>query len=390
MPNFSQLLQERHEASTESSISSRFEIYSGSRLNALTQEWRTITHSGNYAEPFYQPEWFQAYTNSFLETPELSAITTCGGGSLIGVLPLTYSRHFLRRIPAHTLRSLSGIHSSRFDLIHTPLKRDLVAQHTWRVMRDQMTWDVIEALDVPHHGSFHTIMQLAQDDGFLVALWPGRKMPVMHIANHAPTTFALCPASSKVYRARLDSKYRRLKKCGEVRLKVITELEPDTIESFLTLEASGWKGRSGSAIANSPLTKNFYARVTHEANSRRYLRVYALELNDRPISMHLGLFMNNSYFAPKIAYDETFSMYSPGQLLVKLAIEELSRHGASRYEFLGPRAPWKKIWTLDTMPHHTCYIFKPSRKGRALHSFAFRGAAFLRKLKHRVWGDPQA
>lgn len=372
------------------SISSRFEMYSGPRLAALVHEWRAITSSHYYAEPFYQPEWFQAYATSFLGASSLSAITTCRGKSLIGVLPVTYTRNFLGRIPAHTLRSLSGIHSSRFDLIHSQHDRDLVAEHTWHVMRDKLQWDVVEALDVPDDGAFHRIMRLAVDDGFTVGLWPTRKMPIMHISHHAPTTFALCPNGSKVYRTRLDSKYRRLKKRGDLRLRAITSQEHDTIQSFFSLEADGWKGRSGSAISRSPHTTNFYQQIAQEASSRGYLRSYSLELNGKPISMHFGLFMNNSYFAPKIAYDESFATHSPGQLLVKLVIEDLSKNGASRYEFLGPRAPWKKVWTRDIRHHYTCYIFRPSRKGRALHSLGFKGAALLRSLKHRAWGDPQA
>ena len=384
------LLKESSIPPQHDSVSSHFEIYSGARLNALADEWRTIARGGLYGEPFYQPEWFQAYGTSFLDTQSLAAITTRRQGALIGIIPLTHSRRVLGKVPARTLRSLSGIHSSRFDLIHAPHERDVVAHHSWRVMRDQMEWDAVEILDVPDHGSFHAIMQLAKEDGFLVGLWPTRNMPIMQISDHAPTTFALCPASSRVYRTRLDSKHRRLKKNGDLKLKAITTHDHRAIESFFSLEARGWKGRSGSAIARCRRTKTFYEQVAHAASTRGYLRAYTLELNDAPISMHFGLFMNNSYYAPKIAYDETFSTYSPGQLLVKLAIEDLSTHGASRYEFLGPRAPWKRIWTNDCRVHHTCYIFRPSTKGRLLYSAAFRSALQLRALKHLIWGDPQA
>lgn len=373
-----------------SSLRTSFQTFRGAKLEALSKEWRSMVAGGPFAEPFYQPEWFCAYAQAFRESDELSGITTYRGGSLIGILPLAYKPTFFGSIPAHALCGISGLHSCRTDLIHAPNERDAVARETWKILRDQLAWTAIEVLDVPNSGAFQKVLELAEQDGFLTGRWETRKMPYLSIPTGITPPHSACPQTHKVVRSRLDKKLRRLHREGRVEFKRITTGDRSHVEQFLTIESSGWKGRRGTAIASSIDTHDFYEATTQAAFMRNYLRIYALEVNGKPISMYLGFVMNNKVFMPKIAYDERFAVYSPGQLLTKLVIEDLSREGISTLEFLGPRAPWKNAWTETYTCHTNCYIFSPTLRGKLLHLLTMRGAAALRPLKRKLCGDPQA
>jgi CelD/BcsL family acetyltransferase involved in cellulose biosynthesis len=110
---------------------------------------------------------------------------------------------------------------------------------------------------------------------------------------------------------------RRLREQGEV---TYAELAPGDdvdgwLEAFLALEASGWKGREGTAFASSPSHRAWIVDLAHEAFRRGRLDMIALRLAGRPVAMRLSILSPPGAHAFKIAYDEELVRYSPGVLL---------------------------------------------------------------------------
>ena len=82
---------------------------------------------------------------------------------------------------------------------------------------------------------------------------------------------------------------------------------------------------------------------------------------------HLGLWHNGRYYLPKVAYDETYARFSPGQLILRAIIKDRAKDGLAAVDFLGMAAPWKADWTPEVLRHSTCLIFHNGLKGRMLH-----------------------
>ena len=368
-------------------ISTSWQPFLSHLPSTVTEGWRALTTEGHYGEPFFQPEWFVAYAEAFLDREPSHLITAYAGERIVGVLPVVHKKHFFGNIPARTLSGLSGIHSSRFDVIHDPSLSGVITASMWESLKRERDWTVLELVDVPEDGAAHRILHAAVLDGFLGCTWSTRRMPYMKLNQHDP--FGPCPATSRTFRHRLASKNRKLGERHPLTLKSHTDLTQSALDDFLTLESKGWKGVNGSAITCSPQTLLFYRRVAQEAAHRGYLKIYSLERDGSPISMHLGLQMQNRYYAPKVAYDEGLSRYSPGQVLVERVIQDLSSQGVSTYDFLGPSAPWKRVWTLSFRSHHNIYIFRPTVTGRILHAAITKAAVPMRRLKHSYFGDPQ-
>jgi len=348
-----------------------------------------MTEHGACAEPFYQPEWFETFRATLAETAEALLVTVCDNSTLVGLLPLQVTASFFGRIPARTLRSLSNIHSCRFDLIHDGSRSAMVAHAAWSALKNLSNWQVIEALDVPEGGNFHSLLACAAADGYLVGTWPTRKMPYMRLSNSPDTPFLHCPERFKGSRSKLKSKLKKLDQEGRVTFGLTEQATPDVIHTFLSLEASGWKGANGSAIGMDVNLVDFYTRIAQVSEDTHTLRIYWMALDGRPIAMHFGLMKNGVYYIPKVAYDESYKKYSPGHLLTKYVIEELTREGASRFDFLGPRMEWKCVWTSDYRQHSNCYIFRKGLKGHLLHHLTMGIAPVVRQAKYRWSGDPQ-
>ena len=358
---------------------------------ALLEQWHDLNKRVDDAKPFDTPEWYQAFAASFVDDRQAKLVTVSRGGSLVGVVPLLRSESFFGRVPAKTLRSLSGIHSCRFDMVSDSSDDpDEIAQAAWRELERDNSWQVIEALDVPENCNFQRIVEKAGGEGFLVGEWPTRFSPVLRLPHKPSDPFSYCPRGFRAFRKKLQPKLDSLEALGQVSFGVDTLPYGDGLVKFMRLESSGWKGTNGSAIISNKKTAKFYSLFVENLQKRGVLRMYSLNLNDKPIAMQLGLFMNGVYYSPKAAYDESFSKFAPGHLLVRYLIGDLIENNARLFEFLGPRAFWKTIWTKDVVRHSNLYIFRPSLKGRALHGLTMGLGPKLRSLKHRWFGDPQS
>jgi CelD/BcsL family acetyltransferase involved in cellulose biosynthesis len=84
---------------------------------------------------------------------------------------------------------------------------------------------------------------------------------------------------------------------------------------FLALEASGWKGRQGSALAQDPATDAFFRDVITGARAAGRLEAIRLTLDGRPIAMLVNFPTPPGAFSFKIAIDEDFARFSPGVLI---------------------------------------------------------------------------
>ncbi|MCC2113352.1 MAG: GNAT family N-acetyltransferase, partial [Hyphomicrobiales bacterium] len=111
---------------------------------------------------------------------------------------------------------------------------------------------------------------------------------------------------------------RRLEDEGELTFhhhQTIREFVP-AFEEFLALEASGWKGRSGTAIAELPDDQAFFAATLPVLAARKAARLYALRLNGKPIAMMLAILQKRDLYAWKMAFDEAYAARSPGVLMM--------------------------------------------------------------------------
>lgn len=97
-------------------------------------------------------------------------------------------------------------------------------------------------------------------------------------------------------------------------IKSIVEVET-WIEQFLFLEAQGWKGQDGGAMAVRPQDAEYFRNIAYTGFAQDRARLLSMELNGNPIAMKLAFTAGTGAHIFKIAYDERYAKYSPGVLL---------------------------------------------------------------------------
>ncbi|MEX0853356.1 MAG: GNAT family N-acetyltransferase [Bauldia sp.] len=111
---------------------------------------------------------------------------------------------------------------------------------------------------------------------------------------------------------------RRLSDLGTVSIE--TTADPDRIggrfEEFLALEAAGWKGRRGTALASSLATAEFARTVVFNCAEAGGARIDSIRLDAHPLAVLVSFIAGRTAFTWKIAYDEAYARFSPGALLM--------------------------------------------------------------------------
>jgi hypothetical protein len=110
---------------------------------------------------------------------------------------------------------------------------------------------------------------------------------------------------------------RRLAELGPVEHE--THCRGDALDravvAFLQIEASGWKGKRGTALACDERTRRFAIDAFAGAAGNSICRADVLTLSGVPIAVSLIALMGRTGFTVKCSYDEAYRSYSPGLLL---------------------------------------------------------------------------
>ncbi|MER2264798.1 GNAT family N-acetyltransferase [Methylobacterium oxalidis] len=105
------------------------------------------------------------------------------------------------------------------------------------------------------------------------------------------------------------------------------------LEDFIALEAAGWKGRGGTAIACRPAEAAFLRAMTAALGAQGRLRIDRLRAGGRTLAAAVLPRTGADLWVLKIAYDETRARHSPGvQLLHRLSRDWIDDPGVRRVD----------------------------------------------------------
>lgn len=336
-------------------------------FDALREEWNALLARGPVDVPFARHEWLAAWLDAFAPDAPLRVLVARGrGGRAAGMAAFLVERE--RGVTR--LVAPANDHSCRVEWALGDDPPGGVAA-LWEYLRDRLRWDVLVLRDLPREGPTSVLLETAaRADRHLTGRWESLRTPYVELSKGGVEE----RVSSK-FRANLRRRAKRLGEMGAVALKRVDDAEglDVAVAEFLSLEASGWKGQGGTAIAGDPALVRFYARIARDAAARGGLALRALTLDGRAVAVHLGMVHRGVYYLPKTAYDERLGQVSPGQLLQREVLAECEARALERFDFLGPDMEWKRDWVPAHAPHDWLYVYRPSFAGRAMHT-----------LKHRV------
>lgn len=357
-------------------------------LETFKSPWMALARDAADPNVHYEPWWLLPslrylhccrdvlFLLMFAPDPDCST----GPEMLCGMFPFELAPRY-RGLPSRVLRLLRP----KYNRLCTPL-----------VHRDFVTECVGALLDWTEHSSdsaplveFRFIAGEGRVAQELHQQISDRRWTVFQSDCTIRALFKPMPSAEFYLERALRGKHRkefrrlenRLNEMGPIEYR---SLEPrgdarDWIASFLELESSGWKGKSGSSLAAREETRRFFEESALEAHRQGQLMMLGLFHRNRPIAIKCNFFSGHGSFAFKIAFDEDYARYSPGMLV---EIENVRRlHDMREVAWMDSTAEAQhfminRLW-LDRRTVETLVV----SPNRAWGNFILSGFPLLRWVK---------
>ncbi len=251
---------------------------------------------------------------------------------LCGMLPIELSRTTCG-LPLRSARLWQHLHC----FLTTPLIRSDIAAETLVALLNFLREDsqgvgILNLPCVPAEGPFQSALveffhrnRLAwlQKDLFRRALFVRKQSDEVFMDEW--------PRKRRHELSRLE---RRLEESGNVSVDEfhVGDDAEQFADQFLALEAMGWKGQQGTAMARSQAQARFLKESMLDLASENRLMGLTLRSNETPIAMKANFLTHHGGFAFKIAYHPEWAKFSPGAVLEKINISKL--HETDRVQWM--------------------------------------------------------
>ena len=178
---------------------------------------------------------------------------------------------------------------------------------------------------------------------------------------------------SRNHRRHMRKARQRLEADGDWSLDICSDVTPEDVEPLLRsgfeIEHRGWKGAAGSSVLATPGMFDFYLEQARLFAASGNLRLVFLHHHGQPIAFEYGWRSKGFHITPKVAYDERFSQYTPGQLLRYHFLRRMSEECPGEIvDFLGPISDATSKWTTDSYSVDTVLVALRPILGRAMIS----------------------
>ncbi len=272
--------------------------------------WRALALRASEPNAFAESPFLRASIANLDPPKDAQMLSVWQGPDLLGMMPLVVASRY-GRLPVNHVQNWLHYHA----FLGTPLVR---ARH------EPAFWSLaLEALDAADWApAFLHINGLVGGGPVLAGLRAVRRADVVHQSERALLETDLAPHAyyettvRKKKRKEIGRLQSRLRELGTVACTVVGHGDiDDAIAEFLALEASGWKGANGSALALDAGTRAFFTAAVRDAAALGRAEILRLALDGKPIAMLVNLLSAPGSFSFKIAFNEDYARFSPGVLI---------------------------------------------------------------------------
>lgn len=270
--------------------------------------WRDLAARAAEPNPFFDPALL------------LPAVRHLPDGSRVRLLVARRGEHWLAALPVIPARRWR----------HYPLACTVAWSHPYCFLgtpllaADDLERAATALLDAPLGVTPHPllVLQTVRDDGpvadALRAASNGAALVDLH--HEARAALYRRPDNDYIESNRSGKRRREAKRLNARLTRALGDpaqlrdrgASPAAVERFLALEASGWKGRSATALGSQPAHAAFFRAVCEAPTATVQSHILELGVPDRAAAMLFVLVAGDTAFAVKLAHDEALAAGAPG------------------------------------------------------------------------------
>lgn len=295
---------------------------------AFRSAWERLVARAAEPNPFFEPWYLLPSLHQWGAQDGVRVKAWFQDGRLAGLMPVSRQRRYYGHPLTH---AAVWLHANAFCGV--PL---IAAGHEERFWEDLLAhFDgragralFLHLPQMPNEGpvfaALETVLAARRRPHYIAA----REARAM-LAGETSAAAYLEAAMSAKKRKELRRQHNRLAEEGPLSFERIEGAEgiAEWTAEFLALEAAGWKGAAGSALASAPDTRALFEAALAGAAAAGRLERLALRLDGRAIAMLANFITAPGAYSYKTAFDEAFARFSPGMLLQLENLALLERDG---------------------------------------------------------------
>jgi len=284
------------------------------------KQWRALSNRAAEPNGYYLPEWELAVNASARGRGGADALGAWRDPStLIGLVPVI-SMWRAYKIPLPALVS-----ADPYGTLCTPLlDRDMAEEAVTGILKQARRAGAhalifrATSLDGPAMNAFAAVLGR---DGIAPVVLQSHVRACLDATADADDLLREALGAKKLKELRRQR--NRLAEHGDVQFDIARRPAEiaDAIETFLMLEASGWKGQRGTALSQDDGDAIFIRRATAALGSDQ-CAIVTLRAGQTPVASAIVLRHQDRAFYFKLGVDERFGKFSPG---VQLTLD-LTQH----------------------------------------------------------------
>ena len=286
-------------------------------LSSIADEWRAL--AGRALEPnvFYEPSFALA------AAPLLGADVHCGliwsqaPRQLVGFFPVRIDR--LRYgVPFPVMVGWTHPYAPLgTPLVDRDMAEPVIAAWLDLIAGEAELPDLVLMPFIAETGPFATILaDLLARRGCEARSFDGHQRALL-VPGDNRTDYFQQTMSSKRQRS-MRRRQRRLEELDGVAVEAAKDGDAiaRALDDFFKLEATGWKGRAGTAAAQDEDMRRFIRGAVMALGREDKVFISRLVADGKAIGTTIGLKSGDAAWGWKVAYDEAYAHYSPGVLAV--------------------------------------------------------------------------
>jgi len=344
-------------------------------LNSMRPAWNRLAEP--FGNPLFNHDWFVSCAEALYDEHELRTVVIESHDGIAAIAPLAaVKRNGIERLEilgASTLSEPGGFLYDSEDSLHQLMTAVLDLRRPVHLQR------------IPYGSPLATALKkAAKYRGISVERCSSCSRSILIDSDWEEYYRSISPQR----RYDLRRARGRAEAAGEVSALIFCP-EPHELEKHLTvaftIEASGWKGRRGSALAADNRLGDFFRIYAARASKEKILRLCFLSVGEETIAMQIGVEFADRFWVLKIGYDEAWSRCSPGMLLTMEAVRYAFAGGLRSYEFLGADEPWLRAWTGEMREFTSIGVYPFAPNG--LLSFGLDAGNYLARRIFKTGPD---
>ena len=359
-----------------------------SRLLQYETAYRRLMDKNPQATFFNTWEWLTSAIDLLVPSErQLVCLTVWLAGELVALVPFSYGKELIRRIPVRTMRLLGDPMSDRETLVTVP-DESLIEYVLQLIHESPWKPDIIILSEIPGDSCCWKVMENWRSKSKVKTYSRlCARVPVVDL--NYPDIQSLLGRYSKSLRTLLRRARKKIDACYGDQGYRVDRLVPrpeevsDLLAIIKSVEDRSWKGGDGVGIFSTSEKFNFIKTLSEKISEKGWLMIYLLWFEDKIVSYRYGFFYNNVFLDYNLAYLPEYGKYSPGRVLLDEIIQKEFEQKAASVD--ASRVSLKsghqlQEWPCRFVEHYRLWIFNHTIIGLLMYGVRQKVKPFLCRI----------